>query len=260
MIEQVESFDKSIYDIEQMKKKDWYRSHAVSTNFTFQDNDKIKTLLVTTGANDITITLSTVVDNLDRVIEIFKDDAGAGKVIIDGEGAETIKTPNGTVTTIEIFYQNLGIRIKGIAEGWELLDYLPSAGNIAYKQQFTIGHNVAIDLVFVQFETFTATKKGLYKFTCSATFSNSRNAGAGMKYIIFALRLGGVEIKRELTHLSSEGGESFIAISFSFYRILNVANTITLGAYAQAANIIATRNNNNECGWIIERLGMIETL
>ena len=65
--------------------------HSVSSdNYTITDIDGYDLILVTTGADDRTITLPTVADNTDRIIKVMKADSGAGKVILDGEGAETI--------------------------------------------------------------------------------------------------------------------------------------------------------------------------
>lgn len=62
-----------------------------STNYTITDSDGYRHIHVTTGASDRTITLPTAADNTDRLISVKKIDSGAGNVIIDGEGAETIE-------------------------------------------------------------------------------------------------------------------------------------------------------------------------
>jgi hypothetical protein len=58
-----------------------------SANYTAVVGDFI---LMTTGATDKTITLPLAASNLDGIINIKKIDNGAGHVIIDGNGAETI--------------------------------------------------------------------------------------------------------------------------------------------------------------------------
>jgi len=63
---------------------------AKSANYTILDDDGVYTIEVTTAASDITITLPTASANSGRVLNIVKVDSGVGKVIIDGEGAETI--------------------------------------------------------------------------------------------------------------------------------------------------------------------------
>ena len=63
---------------------------AMIADYVMLDDDRVNLILMTTGAADKTITLPTALDNEGRVISIKKIDAGAGRVIIDGEGAETI--------------------------------------------------------------------------------------------------------------------------------------------------------------------------
>lgn len=124
MKEQTEDQSNLIYDIEQIKKRDWYRSYSIDTNHTFSDSDKIKTLYVTTSTNTITVTLPAAANNLDRIIEILKIDSafditGAGsKITIDGAGSETI---NGQ-TTIDIELQYCGIKIKSDGSKWYVLN------------------------------------------------------------------------------------------------------------------------------------------
>jgi hypothetical protein len=115
-----------LHDINQIQKKDWFKSYSITANYTIADNDNIKTIYVTTSTNTITVTLPTAANNLDRVIEIIKidsafDKTGAGsKIIIDGESGETI---NGQ-TTIEIEVQYCGLRIKCDGTGWYIIDEL----------------------------------------------------------------------------------------------------------------------------------------
>lgn len=106
------------HDIQMIQKRDWFKSHSVSADYTITDVDKIKTVFVTTGASTKTITLPTAADNRDRVIEVMKVDSGAGYVTIDGEGAETI---DGYVTRT-IFNQYGFIRLKSNGTSWNILD------------------------------------------------------------------------------------------------------------------------------------------
>lgn len=54
------------------------------------DNDGYHTILMTTSTTDKTVTLPTAADNAGRSIRFKKIDNGAGKLIIDGEGSESI--------------------------------------------------------------------------------------------------------------------------------------------------------------------------
>ena len=66
------------------------------------------------GATDRTITLPTAAANTGRKIEITHIGAGAGKVIIDGEGSETI---NGKLT-VDLFILNDRVTLLCDGTGW----------------------------------------------------------------------------------------------------------------------------------------------
>lgn len=78
---------------------------------------KYSVILVTTGAGNITITLPVAADSEGKVYAIKKVDGGAGNVIIDGDGAETI---DGAATqTILNRWGSIIIVCDGI--GWYIL-------------------------------------------------------------------------------------------------------------------------------------------
>jgi hypothetical protein len=88
-----------------------------SADYTILDNDGIETLGVT-AASDVTITLPTAADNTNRKIVVKKVDNGSGKVIIDGEGAETI---DGAASyTLYVQYDAITLLCTGSA--WIILD------------------------------------------------------------------------------------------------------------------------------------------
>lgn len=60
-------------------------------NYTITDTDGFTIIAVTTGASDRTVTLPTLADNQGRILTFVKVDDGAGELVIDGEGAETIE-------------------------------------------------------------------------------------------------------------------------------------------------------------------------
>ena len=94
--------------------------HSVSSdNYTITDIDGYDLILVTTGADARTITLPTVADNTDRIIKVMKADSGAGKVVLDGEGAEAIIQIGGTsFATMEMFYQGDFIEVISDGTSW----------------------------------------------------------------------------------------------------------------------------------------------
>ena len=83
-------WDGSSFEDLKVPEIDLIRDHLdKSADYTITDTDA-NTVFVTTAATDRTITLPTAADNAGRIITVKKVDDGTGKVIIDGEGAETI--------------------------------------------------------------------------------------------------------------------------------------------------------------------------
>lgn len=87
---------------ENFRKRAFLNASSVSADFTVWSNDAAGTprdiYLVTTAASTITATLPSAGSSdatAGRVVTIFKVDAGAGSVTIDGDGSETI---NGATT------------------------------------------------------------------------------------------------------------------------------------------------------------------
>ena len=89
---------------------------VASTNYTILDDDTYWSILVTTGAADRTITLPTLADNLNRRLRIVKVDTGVGKVIIDGEGAETVEG----ATTQNLIGKDEWVDLHAGASDWEI--------------------------------------------------------------------------------------------------------------------------------------------
>jgi hypothetical protein len=91
--------------------------HTVaSADYTILDGDGYHTILVTTGASDRTMTLPTAADNEGRELTFKKLDAGVGKVIIDGEGAETIDG----ATTYQVVAQYAFVRLVCDGSSWNV--------------------------------------------------------------------------------------------------------------------------------------------
>lgn len=73
-------------------------NNLASANYTVTTTDNYRTILVTTGAADRTITLPSAGTNAGRVLTIKKADTGAGKVLIARSGTDTIEG----VTTLTV--------------------------------------------------------------------------------------------------------------------------------------------------------------
>lgn len=116
---------------------------VTSANYTITDGDGYRYILVSTGAVDRTITLPTAADNNERVIQIKKTDSGIGKVIVDGEGAETID--GNTVFDLILQYDYVEVVCNGTS--WHVMDYRETSKWIQYTptnvQGFTNGGTTA---------------------------------------------------------------------------------------------------------------------
>lgn len=93
-------------------------SSSKSADYTVTDTDGITTIYVTTGASNRTITLPTLSDNQDRFMRVKKIDSGAGAVILDGEGAETV---DGQANK-KLIFQYDSMTIKGAPTEWSMVD------------------------------------------------------------------------------------------------------------------------------------------
>lgn len=109
-------------------------SNAVSSaDYTVLDTDGYRELLVTTGASNRTMTLPTLADNIGRRIFVQKVDTGAGTVIIDGEGSETI---NGA-TTYTLYTQYEGVYLEAASSEWKVVSAYRSSPQMLSNAEST---------------------------------------------------------------------------------------------------------------------------
>lgn len=98
------------------------RVKNTAADYTVLDNDGFSFVRVTAGAADKTITLPTAAANTNRQITVLKEDSGAGGVIVDGEGAETISSSGQAVTTIDLDREDVGITLLCDGTTWHVTD------------------------------------------------------------------------------------------------------------------------------------------
>lgn len=98
-----------------------YQTLAVIADYTITDILLYNTFLVNPTAGDVTITLPTLADNLNRTIKVKVSHLG-GLVTIDGEGAETIDGE----TTVNLVNQYDYIEIIAGSTEWHILKLLSS--------------------------------------------------------------------------------------------------------------------------------------
>lgn len=117
-----------------------------SADYAVLDNDRARTILVTTGGTDRTITLPASANNLDRIITIKKIDSGAGKVTVDGNSSETIDG----ATTLDLFLQYDQITVQCDGSNWHIIHkYLaPQIVSADADGTQTVSDNAAITFIF----------------------------------------------------------------------------------------------------------------
>lgn len=108
---------------------------AKSADYTVTDTDKIRTILMTTGATDRVVTLPTAADNAGRIITVKKVDSGAGKVTVDGENSETVDG----ATDIKIFLQYESVSLVCDGAAWHVLDYRENKAPVSYTPTYSAG-------------------------------------------------------------------------------------------------------------------------
>jgi hypothetical protein len=179
-------------------------------NYTVLDTDGYDSILVTTGSVDRTITLPTAADNTSRVIKTIKADAGTGKVIVDGEGSETI---NGTATFVLVSQYNY-VELLCTGTEWIVTGEVSPSGQSGVTVKLSANHNLSTSVPTIfQFDTldqigddvlsewntstyrFTAKRNGYYHIGISWFSTNYHGSLASSYtylYLNGALRISNV--------------------------------------------------------------------
>jgi hypothetical protein len=108
--------------IEQVRRRNGYRSYSISADYTITDTDKIKTIWGTAQATTtITVTLPNATNNLDRSIDVMKMDSTAGDVKIAGAvPATTTQMINGAASvSLTAQYEKRTVKTDG--SNWYVL-------------------------------------------------------------------------------------------------------------------------------------------
>lgn len=153
------------------------RSLAKSANYTITDTDP-DVFLVTTGASNVTLTLPTVADNTGRQLLFVKLDSGAGTIILDGEGAETI---NGETTLMVCDDQYDAAEVHGSGSAWYVIrkHAIPVWYPWLYRRPITID-NTKVDAALTDFPV-RIELDSLFDFTkCQTNGEDIRFDGGGL--------------------------------------------------------------------------------
>lgn len=108
------------------------QTSAKSADYTVTDVDNIRTVLMTTGSSNRTVTLPTAADNTHRIITVKKVDSGSGTCVVDGEGSETIE--GSTTITLYAQYESITVQCDGtkwhiVSSEWAAGTYTPATSN-----------------------------------------------------------------------------------------------------------------------------------
>jgi hypothetical protein len=181
---------------------------VVDADYIITDNDNYCYINVTTSAVDRTITLPTLADNQTRLFIIRKLDSGVGKVIIDGEGAETIDG----VATYDLNLQGDSVILVGDVASWSILsekkaliqDYT-AVGSVGSANQQFAGR----DYTLAELQAYFGAKLvSFYKFGAGALGTDELGAydytlGAAAKEPSSGIGIMGVAD----TAISFDGGD-----------------------------------------------------
>jgi hypothetical protein len=217
--------------------------------YTITDVDGVEVIEVTAGASDRTIVLPTLADNQERILTISKVDAGAGSVIVDGEGAEAINE----VLTIELPKRWDSLVLFGGTAEWEIiseriscqlrLDGYAGFGAVDNKiMQFTNSRenygNVFSENHSTGYGTgndgleITVNKSGKYAFTFSLFY--------GASSLQFGLSLNSSQLTTSIISINSQ---DTLCIEYAPASGLNA--TVAWTGYLSAGDVIRPHSGGN---------------
>lgn len=216
---------------------------AKSANYTILDTDTFYIANVTAGASDKTITLPTAADNSARVIKIMKVDGGAGSVIVDGEGAETI---NGT-TTWEITEQYGYIEVQCDGTEWFVINK-----NNCCIYEVTNSTDYGLTDAYTDIYSLAGLTPGAYKIYFG--FTGKTNDSTLNATIATAVDTEDSALYR--VYIASQVVGDFVAYgSKEFTRSFTVATTLYLNAKESVGDVASIINSFGHGIIRAERIG-----
>lgn len=207
-----------------------------SADTTVTDGDGFETFYFSTGGTNRTLTLPTAADNDGRTLRIKKIDSGTGKVIIDGEGTETIEG----ALTYSLYGQYESAIVQCNGANWFLLETHPSSWtswtptgtwstNVTYTGIWRKSHDI------VQFQVMVE---------CSGAV-----AGVGEAIDIpFTINTSGMIYTTEADRppllsgygsVSDSGGSKFdIAVAYSTTTAVRLLSKVASATYVTLDNVV----------------------
>ncbi len=210
---------------------------AKSADYTVTDTDRIRTVMMTTGGSNRTVTLPTAADNAARIITVIKADAGAGNCVIDGEGSETID--GAAALTLRNQYGGATLQCDGTA--WFVLSRhreIATASSTAHVNQAPVmGTAYAITSVSVDLTV------GPWLIYCHANVGADWTSGAGSSaYTSLILKEGSNIIQVGVgSYLGDNAAGLFLArygvSSISFVASVNLTSALTYSLHMAVTTI-----------------------
>lgn len=149
--------------------------HAVSSaDYTVTDTDGYRTIAVTTGASDRTITLPTAADNDNRTIIVKKVDSGAGNVIVVDDAVDSALIDGAASHTLYSQYDSITVQCDGST--WHIIGhstYLTAEGKRAQSAASGISSSTAGNATSVSLTPGKWMVFGHIGFTGSANLTSA---------------------------------------------------------------------------------------
>lgn len=230
---------------------------AQAANYTVLDTDNIRTVLVTSGGTDKTITLPSPATNVNRVITVSKVDTGAGDAIVAGTGPELNYTMS---------LQNESVTFQTDGTNWIVLSkHVPSVAvrysssasqsipNVTYEvfnfdtKEYDTANN-GTDLVTPGVSwIFTAPKDGYYSVTSNVNFSSGTNVFDGAFSLFLYKNAGSLFLISESR--SETASASFSTLYGSATALLQKGDEIDLRIF-QGMGVARTASNSGSFVWV----------
>lgn len=98
---------------------------AANASFAIDDNDNVRTVLMTSGASNRTVTLPDVANNLNRILTLKKVDSGVGTAILARAGSATIDG----ATSVTLYKQYESITVQSDGTDWVIISVNWASGS-----------------------------------------------------------------------------------------------------------------------------------
>lgn len=150
---------------------------AKSDAYTVLDTDGVSVIHMTTGASDRVVTLPTAADNAGRVITCKKVDSGAGRLLLDGEGSETIDGETGNTAICPLQYDYVTVQCDGSA--WHIIGRNYVSKWVAFTPSLSTG-----DATFTNVSSYYRRVHNSVEIKLDLTYTGTGSVAATQQFTI----------------------------------------------------------------------------